>query len=186
MGENKMLLDLHGEALVRRVVRAVLGAGCGRTLVVVGRDADRVRAALSDLPVTFAENPDFASGLASSFRAGLDALPSQAEAALFALGDMPFVTGDMYAAVLRAYRATGAPLVLAHYDGVRAPPHLFHRDLFPRFGRGGDHGPKDLVRELRGEAALVALPAAALRDLDTRQDYEEVLRALPKAGSGGA
>ena len=38
MGRNKLLLDLGGETMVRRVVRAAAGAGLDQVVVVLGHD----------------------------------------------------------------------------------------------------------------------------------------------------
>ena len=40
----------------------------------------------------FVRNPDFATGLASSLKAGIAALPADVAGALIVLGDMPGVT----------------------------------------------------------------------------------------------
>lgn len=173
MGSNKQLVRIGGEILVRRTVRAVLAAGFDEVRVVLGRDADEVRGALADLPVSFAVNERYREGVGSSFKVGADAVSSDmqdVEAASFVLADMPLVTPAMHRAVLDAFAKTRPPLVLARYGDVRAPPHLFRRDLFARFSGTGDHGPKELVRELAHEAVWLDFPEVALTDLDTPQD----------------
>ncbi|WP_161882229.1 nucleotidyltransferase family protein [Deinococcus alpinitundrae] len=184
LGQPKQLLTLGGETLVRRAARAVLDAGFAGVVAVVplGELGLRVRAALTDLPLTFAECPRPDLGLSESFRAGLTALPGEAVAAHFALADMPFVTAPHHRAVLELFRETNAPLVLARYGegGVRAPPHLFRADLFSGFTQAGDHGPKHLIHEYASQAAWVTLPSAALRDVDTPEDWA---RLRGQAGS---
>ncbi|MDR1422052.1 MAG: nucleotidyltransferase family protein [Coriobacteriales bacterium] len=62
MGSFKPLLEIDGEPLIRRTVRSVLAGGAREVRVVLGREAEAVRAALADLPdITFVENPLFAS-----------------------------------------------------------------------------------------------------------------------------
>lgn len=170
MGRNKQLLVVAGEALVRHTVRNVVQAGFDVVLVVLGRDAEDVRDALSDFPVEFALNEQYREGIGTSFKVGVDALPNDVEAASFALADMPLVTAGMHRAVLDAYLGSRAPLVLARFGEVRAPPHLFRRDLFPRFSGRGDHGPKDLVKEFGRDAVWLDFPEVALSDVDTEED----------------
>lgn len=51
----KVLFEVLGRSLVRRVVDAAMEAGCEEVVVVVGHQADRVRASLADVPgVAFA------------------------------------------------------------------------------------------------------------------------------------
>ena len=42
MGQNKLLLALEGETLVRRAVRAAAGAGLDPVIVVLGHQAERL------------------------------------------------------------------------------------------------------------------------------------------------
>lgn len=192
MGEPKQLLNVVGQPLVRYAARAMLDAEpVGGVLVVTppGELGSRVRAALDGLPLSFTECLQPELGLSYSFRAAIEALPPGTPAASFALGDMPLVTAAMHRAVLDAWAASGenssgAPLVLARFGEVRAPPHLFRADLFGGFGQEGDHGPRDLIRDYAARAVWVDLPPAALQDLDTPGDLPRVEAAL-LAGAAG-
>ena len=178
LGQPKQLLKLGGEPLVRRAARAVLDAGYAGVVAVIppGELGQQVQAALDGLPLTFAENARPERGLSESFRAGIAALPPDVTAANFALADMPFVTAEHHRAVREAFEATGAPLVLARFgvDEVRAPPHLFRADLLAGFTQSGDHGPKHLIQDYGLQAVWVDLPAGALRDVDTAEDWARV------------
>src|SRR5437762_12687473 len=88
MGTNKLLLELEGEPLVRRAARRALAAGLSPVVVVVGHEADRARAALADLAVLIALNPDFAGPTSGSLHAALDLLGEDVNAAAVLLGDM--------------------------------------------------------------------------------------------------
>ncbi|AWN22116.1 hypothetical protein DKM44_01715 [Deinococcus irradiatisoli] len=178
LGQPKQLLRLGGEALVRRAARQVLEAGFDGVVVVVppGALGEHVRAELAGLPLTLSVCPHPELGLSESFRAGLLALPPGVAAAHFALADMPFVTAEHHRTLLDAFRASQPPLVLARFgdEGVRAPPHLFRADLFGGFTQSGDHGPKHLIREYGPQAVWIDLPAPALRDVDTPQDWADL------------
>ena len=54
-------------------------------IVVTGHQAEQVEKALAGLKVKFVRNPDFAEGLASSVKAGIAAVPPNADAR----GDLP-------------------------------------------------------------------------------------------------
>src|SRR2546430_3729724 len=56
---NKMLLVLEGESLIRRAAKRALGAALSPVVVVIGHEADRLRAELKDLPLEFAVNLDY-------------------------------------------------------------------------------------------------------------------------------
>src|SRR5271170_914074 len=86
---SKLVAEYRGEPLVRGVARAALTSRARPVVVVTGHARAEVEAALADLPVSFAFNPDFASGLASSLKAGIAAVPTAAAAVVVLLGDMP-------------------------------------------------------------------------------------------------
>ncbi len=174
---NKLLQPVRGEALVRHAVRAQLASQAGPVFVVTGHQREEVEAALSGLDVRFVHNPDFASGLASSVRAGVDALPSEATGVVVSLGDMPNVTPQVIDRLAEAFAdVPEAQAVVPTLFGQRGNPVLLSRSLFPAVARlEGDEGARRLL-DAAGEGIVeVALddPATAI-DVDT----PEALRAL--------
>lgn len=183
MGDNKLLFDVDGEPMVRRAVRRALDAGLDPVIVVLGHDAERVRRELDGLAphCHVVLNPDYASGINSSLRTGIAALPARSAAVVVLLADMPFVSSGMIATLVAQYRATIVPLVVSDYDGVNAPPTLYDRALFPELQTmEGEGCGKVVVRRHRAEAVVVAWPVAALTDLDVPDDYERVRLVVAK------
>lgn len=173
MGRNKLLLDLGGETIVRRAVRAAAGAGVDQVVVVLGHEEPRVRAELEGLPCTPIVNPDHAEGAGTSVRTGVRQVAAGADAIVVVLADMPFVTAEMIATLVQRYRETGAPLVASHYGDVQAPPTLYDRALFEELlAIPGERCAKQVVRRHENEAVVVAWPESALRDIDVPADYE--------------
>ena len=183
MGQNKLLLRLDGEAVVRRAARRALVAGLDPVVVVLGHESERVALELAGLAVRIVVNADHGGGIHTSRRAGLAAVPSDAPAAVVLLADMPFVTEQMLATLVAQYRESDALLVASEYAGEPAPPTLYDRTLFPEIaGLEGEGRARQVVRGHAGEALVIAWPAAALGDLDRPEDYE---RARAETGSGG-
>src|SRR5213083_1003780 len=104
MGKNKMLLQLEGESLVRRAARRALGAGLSPVVVVLGHEADRVRAELQGLKVEFAVNPDFPGPMSGSLHQGLNTLGPDVDAVIVMLGDMVRVSTETLAMLVAAAR----------------------------------------------------------------------------------
>jgi molybdenum cofactor cytidylyltransferase len=179
MGRNKLLLELEGEPLVRRVARRAAGAGLDPILVVLGHEATSVQAALGDLPHQALLNPDHLSGANSSLRLGLASVPAGARAAVVLLGDMPFVTSEMIRAVLERYALETPRLVVSRYGEVTAPPTLYDASLFAEFTQlEGEGCGKHVVRRHWDEAAVLSWPEQALADLDSPEDYERARAQL--------
>jgi nicotine blue oxidoreductase len=166
-GMPKALVPYRGSLLVRRAAETLAEAGCAPTVVVVGAEAGRVRAAAPELD--FADNPDWATGMASSLRVGLATLRgSAAEAVVVLLVDMPGVTP---AAVRRiADAATTAELAIGGYGERRGHPVLLGRDHWDGVAAAatGDRGARDYLRA--HDALLSVVPVGDVADdfdLDT-------------------
>jgi len=173
MGQNKMLLELEGESLVRRAAKRALGAGLSPVVVVIGHEADRLRAELKDLPLEFAVNPDYTGPTSGSLHQGLNKLGPDVNAAVIMLGDMVRVTAETLAMLIAAARGTTAPLVVSRYGDVTAPPLLFRRALFAELlAWTGEGCGKAVVQAHKHEAMYVDRPEALLADVDTPEDFE--------------
>jgi len=169
MGQNKMLLAVAGESVLRGGARRALAGGVSPLIVVLGAEADRAAAELEGLPCTIVQNRQYASGMTSSIHAGLAALPAATDAAIILLADMPLVTADMIREMMQRYHETGAPLVISRYGGVIAPPTLFDRSLFIELL--SSDGGRQVVQRHQVAAQVLDWPAATLVDLDTPEDY---------------
>ena len=179
LGQNKLFLELEGETLLHRAVGRAVAAGLTPVLLVLGHEADRARREVAGMACQPVMNPDYADGVNVSLRAGIRAVPANAAAAVVLLGDMPFVTTEMIAAVVERFRKGDVPLVISDYVGVQAPPTLFDRALLDEFlGMGADACSRHLVKRHRSEAAEVRWPAAALADIDLPDDYERAKAAV--------
>ncbi|MFI7599338.1 NTP transferase domain-containing protein [Actinoplanes sp. NPDC049681] len=159
-GMPKALVSWQGSLLVEHVAAIPAAAGLSRTIVVVGAEAARVRAAAPGL--AYVENPAWATGMASSLRAGLAALDgTPATAAVILLVDMPGVTA---AAVRRvAAFASPAALVMGGYAGRRSHPVLLGRDHWAGVAAAatGDRGARPYLREHAADVLVVPVEDVA-------------------------
>jgi molybdenum cofactor cytidylyltransferase len=182
MGQFKLLMPVDGTPMIAHTVDALLASSVTDVIVVTGREAAGVRAALSDRPVRIAHNPDFAEGLSTSLKAGLAALPADADAFLVALGDMPKVTADDINRLIAAYDpGEGRLICVPTFDGKAGNPILWDRRFLEAMrGLSGDTGARSLL--LRHGEAVAETPvtsAGVLIDVDT----PEALAALEVQGS---
>jgi molybdenum cofactor cytidylyltransferase len=173
---GKLLADFGGRPLMRYAVEAALGSKASKTIVVTGHARDEMERALAGLPVVFAYNSDFASGMASSLRAGLVHAADSA-GALVLLADMPEVTSAILDRLIAAFncapdRAAVAPVC----QGRRGNPVLLGRRLFPRLALlKGDEGARRLLGSIEGVLEVAVDDGSVLSDIDTREDLERAL-----------
>lgn len=172
---NKLLAALDGEPVVRHAARTLLdpAAGLDRVVAVVGHEADRVRAALPD-GLAVVENPNYERGQATSVQAGVEAV-READAAVFALGDLPRVRPETVGLLVRAFRAgLGDPLAAA-CEGRRGNPVLFGARHFDALADvAGDTGGRRILLESDDAALVETGDPGVLRDVDTPEDLERL------------
>src|SRR5436190_13855351 len=169
-GPNKLLAEILGKPLVRIAAEQALASRAKPVIVVTGHQRERVEAALAGLAVQFVHNPDFASGLGSSVRAGVAAVPADADGAIVCLGDMPQVDAVLIDRLIAAFDPEkGALVVMPTFEGRRGNPVLWSRRFFPELTAiEGDVGARHLIG--RYSEAVVEVPLAgkaALVDVDT-------------------
>jgi len=87
----KCLLQLDGEPLIIRQIKALKAAGADQLVVVLGFYADEIAPCLNDCGVRMVQNPDPAQGQVSSQRIGLKQLSGRPNAVLMALADQPMI-----------------------------------------------------------------------------------------------
>ncbi len=178
MGKNKMLLELDGESLIRRAAKRAVAAGLSPVVVVIGHEADRLRAELKGLPLELAVNPDYTGPTSRSLHRGLNVLGVDVEAVVVMLGDMVRVTAETLAMLVAAARGTDAPLVVSRYGDVTAPPLLFRRTLFGELlAWTGEGCGKAVVQAHKREAMYVDRPVTLLTDVDTPEDFAAAIAA---------
>jgi molybdenum cofactor cytidylyltransferase len=177
---NKLLAGIGGTPMVRRVVEAALAGRARPVLVVTGHQAAEVRAALAGLGVTLVDNPAFATGLASSLKAGVRALPAGCDGALVMLGDMPRVGSEHLDRLIAAFaaEATGAPIVVPVHEGRQGNPVLWPAAFFAELLQlEGDAGAKRLIRAHAERVREVDVGTDAIfADVDTPEALEEARR----------
>ena len=172
--QNKLLADFEGTPLVRRTAERLLESRAAGTVAVFGHEREAVSNALSGLDLRTVYNAEFATGLASSLKAGIRALPPSADGALVALADMPGVTSADLDRLIEAFSASGGrAIVRATHNGKRGNPVILPRALFAEVEKlEGDTGARQIV-ESAVDVVDVELGAAASLDVDT----PEALRA---------
>jgi molybdenum cofactor cytidylyltransferase len=178
MGAAKQLALIDGEPMLRRTVEAVIASGLSPVVVVTGHEAEHVGAALKGLSVTLVRNPDYALGLSTSLKAGLEALPADIDGALIALGDMPRVTAEDIAALASAFDpAEGRGIVVPVHEGKRGNPVLWAEAFFPEMkALSGDTGAKAVIAANPEAVFEVERGPGVLMDVDTPADLEALNR----------
>ncbi|WP_274426854.1 molybdopterin-binding/glycosyltransferase family 2 protein [Chelativorans sp. YIM 93263] len=166
---NKLLAEFDGKPLVRRTAERAIESKTGGTVIVTGHEAEAVSGVLSGLDLKRAHNDAFASGLASSLKTGVRALPPSAGGALIMLADMPEITTTDLNRLIEAFtKAGGNAVIRATHSGKRGNPVILPRALFSEIDLlEGDTGARQIIEGAPLEVIDVELGRAASVDVDT-------------------
>ena len=183
--KNKLLLRVNGIPMVTSVVCAALASKVESVLVVTGFEAHEVQQALKESSVGYVHNRDYASGIASSLRAGLRALPQDTDGVLIMLADMPFVeSGQINALIDEFTRASDDVIVVPVFGGRPGNPRLWARRYFEAMcACDGDVGARHLIKKFSAQVRRVAMnDTQVLTDIDTPAEWARLTKRLAKEG----
>jgi CTP:molybdopterin cytidylyltransferase MocA len=180
-GRPKALVEWDGQTLAERGVGMLLAGGADPVLVVTGA----ARVDLTAEPrVLLVHNEDWRTGMGSSLRTALRALPPDADAAVVALADQPLVGQQAVARLIAAARA-GVDVAVAAYEGKPRNPVLLAREHWPGVIAlaAGDQGARAFLRARPDLVTLVECgDVSRPDDIDTPADLERIAGRRPPGG----
>jgi molybdenum cofactor cytidylyltransferase len=180
LGQAKQLLPYGGAPLLGHVLQTARGCPFDQLLCVVGGASAEVRRWVDLRGVEVVENADYGEGCSSSIAAALGHLDDRCDVLVLMLGDQPSVTAATVEALL-AGRGDAALAACAYSDG-RGHPLAFARSMFGELaGLHGDKGVWKLMDRHAAEVVDVAIESAIPLDVDTWEDYRQVLLAAAHA-----
>jgi len=179
MGAHKLLLPLGDQPIIAHTVAAVTSISLSPVIVVLGRDATKVAQQLPTQGITPVINPDYATGMASSLRAGISAIPASSTGALILLGDQPLVTPALIETVITEATAHPNAIISASFAGRRGHPVYFPHQLFAELSAiTGDEGGKSVIARHATSLRLIDWPdTTTALDADTTKDYTRLQSA---------
>ena len=177
MGRVKSLLPWGKRTLIEAIIDRVARSRAKEVLIVLGAARDDIEPVIAKYDLRTVFNPDSARGMLSSIQRGLEAVPRDARAVLFFLGDQPAPSAAIINRLIDAYEKTGKGIVLPVYGGRRGHPVLIDlkyrneiKTLDPEIGL------RQLMRDHHEDVLEVRTRSPrVLLDIDTPEDYERAL-----------
>jgi molybdenum cofactor cytidylyltransferase len=176
-GRNKLLANIDGKPMIRRVVETALNSKVDEVIVVLGWEAQSIHEVLADLPCRFILNKDYEHGQSSSVKAGLKEIAKATRAILILPGDVARIDTHSINVVLDAYNNRKTLIVVAAHKDRLGHPILLSKELFEEIGRIDEQtfGLKSVVTRHQGEMRLVETGTEnVLRDIDTPEDLRKI------------
>ncbi|HEX9339234.1 MAG TPA: nucleotidyltransferase family protein [Pseudonocardiaceae bacterium] len=172
MGMPKALVTHGGMLFVESAAGVLTSAGCRPVVVVLGASAETVRAQAELGECLVVDNPNWSTGMGSSVRVGLAALPDVTAVVVLPV-DVPGVTP---AAVARLMGVAGPDvLARASYDGVPGHPVVIGRSHWPGVAESavGDVGARDYLRS-HDVLDVPCADVAVGTDVDRPEDLQQL------------
>lgn len=184
LGRPKQLLPWRGRPLLGHTLENARSLLDTRVRVVLGARADTIRQALPADAGTIIVNPDWRHGMATSIRAGIEALPASAEAVLLLLCDQPMLGPSQLKKILTGWQAQPDRIVASQYQQTVGVPALFPRVFFEDLkALQQDRGAKSLLLQHQHTLLQIPMPEAEF-DIDTPVDYGRLAGAMaPRSDS---
>lgn len=183
-GSPKQLALVDGEPMLRRAARTALAAGVP-VLVVLGAQADSVRAALDGLSLHVVHCADWAGGMGCSLAAGAQAVTRlfpNASGLLLCLADQPLIEAAVLIQLLHRHHQVPQKILACAHGNAAGPPVLFPRDCLAELAQwSGADGARTLLQRESHRVDRCLLDVGP--DVDTPAALDIVNRALAARGT---
>ncbi len=171
-GVDKLTKPLRGQPLLRDRVMMLTQSQVSRVLVVVPTEAPARREALAGLDVQTVLNADAASGMASSIKAGIRAVPPDCDAALIMPADMPDIEATDIDALCAAFIKNPGQILRAAAGETPGSPVIFPRAHFKDLLRlDGDQSGRAVLKTASNVILHPLKGDRATFDLDTPEAW---------------
>jgi molybdenum cofactor cytidylyltransferase len=178
MGRPKAFLRFQGTTFIESIVGALRQSRVGEIIVVLGHNAEEMKARVEHLPVTIVINRDYKSGQLSSLQAAIRHLAASAhtvDAILVHLVDHPYLNSALVDRMIESFYAAHKLIVLPRHQTRRGHPVIFSASLFDELLQAPvDQGAKAVVNGHRADTLELDTDDAGIAiDIDTPEEYRQ-------------
>jgi molybdenum cofactor cytidylyltransferase len=177
MGRPKALLPIEGQTFIEKIVGALKQSTVGKVIVVLGHNAEEMRARMAHLPAEILVNSNYKSGQLSSLQTAVRRLESEADcdALLVHLVDHPYIDPALVDEMIRRFYESKKLIVVPCRQGRRGHPVIFARELFAELLDAPlDQGAKAVVNAHRDETLEIETDQEGIAvDIDTPDLYRQ-------------
>lgn len=175
LGQPKQLLIFEGKTLLRRLAENALLVS-KKVVVVLGAHENLIRPTLENLPLLVLKNEDWASGMASSVRAGVAAAMTQTidlEVVILSVCDQPMLDAGVFQKIISEKKGSEKGIVASGYASTTGVPVLFSKKYFDQLlNLSGGRGAKNLILENPDDLAVVEFLGGEW-DVDELKDLQK-------------
>lgn len=171
---NKLLLPWGEKRLLQVVVETLLTVPFEKVVVVIGHEHQKVEQLLQGYALRMVYNEQYAEGMSSSIRKGVEAVEDPGSGYLLALGDMPWIRQDTVERLCMTFPRRDPGAIAVPAMGRRRG----HPVVFGKFYRRellqleGDRGASSLLHRHAENVLEVSVEDPGIfKDVDTPEAY---------------
>ena len=184
--ENKLLLPFQGKTILETTLSNILEADIGEVIVVVGHEAEKVKAVLKNYSIIIVENLDYHKGMTTSIQTGILAtqnskLKTQNSGYMICLSDMVLIEPYEYRLLaqqfLDFYKQDEKVIIQPVFKEKRGNPVIFSSFYKNVILETEDtEGCRSVVQAHKKHVKLVEMPTNhVLQDVDFIEDYKRLI-----------
>lgn len=181
MDETKQLLPWKDTTLLGNAIRKAKDSNAKSVIVVLGAHAESIRKKIQD-EVEIVENTSWASGLGSSIACGTEFLlksENKTNGLLIMLADQPLIDTRYLNSMMAAF-SPEQEIIATAYNNRAGVPALFSASYFGKLTKlKDDFGAKKII-DSNDSDVLVLNPGNKTADIDTKSDYENIIKSKNK------
>ena len=147
LGENKLTKKINGIPLIKHSVDNILSSDISELIVVLGYQKKIVQNIFKkNNKIKFVVNDNFADGISTSIKIGLEHLSDKSDAFFICLGDMPLINKKIYNHLIKSRKENH--IVVPTYKNNQANPVLFSKFMKTSvMSVTGDFGAKKILNQ---------------------------------------
>jgi molybdenum cofactor cytidylyltransferase len=179
LGSPKQLLLLDKDSMLNRLIKMVQKAVDFPIYLVLGANAEKIKAQLPNVSLKIVENTEWQEGMGSSIRIGVQAVIDSAnkhDGVLMLVCDQPHLSETTIKDLISLQANKKSAITASFYANIAGTPALFHQSVFSDLlALKGDQGAKRIIQERDQELAKLQFEMGVL-DIDTPEDYQQLLK----------
>lgn len=181
MGTPKQLLPWKHTNLLGNAINSAVEVSPEHVFVVLGANAEKIKAALDTANLVCIDNPDYKSGQGSSLACGIDRIMQNDHpyrAALILLCDQPLLDSVYLDSMIAAFDDGNKGIVATSYGDRAGVPAIFDQKYFSKLATlDNDNGAKAIIKKHVNDL-LVLDAGEKVMDVDTVTEYKHLIKKL--------
>jgi len=181
-GENKLIKEINGMALIKHSVKNILGSAIDELIIVLGHEKVKIENIIEkNKKIKFIFNENYKTGISSSIKKGLGHISKKSEAFFICLGDMPDINQNIYNKLIKTRYNYNKKLIPEKKKEIIIPifgekdgnPILFSKFMKKEIlGIDGDFGAKNIIEKNKNKILYVPIKSSGITiDFDTNEDF---------------